>query len=105
MKTRKQKDSGEFVVQLHYEGHDNQIALVKAASRSKMDWFPYRSMIYKRHGNYREYYWCLWGALNKPLEECAPIECITPTGRPQGLGPALKLFNEMVRSAQTVTMS
>ena len=105
MKAYKHKDLGDIKVQLLWEGNGNQIVLVKAACRLKTDWFQYRNTIYKRISSWgKEYYYCLWGPTSKPITELAPIECVTPTGRAQGLGPSLKLFNQMVKSAQTVTM-
>jgi hypothetical protein len=106
MKRTTHKDLGEFKVELQWEGNGNQIVLVRAASRQRRDWFQYRNMIYKRTSSWhKEYYYCLWGSAEKPIEELAPIECVTPTGRAQGLGASLKLFNQMVKSAQQLTMS
>lgn len=106
MSENKHKDLGEFKVELQWEGNGNQIVLAKAMCRQKTDWFDYRGTIYKRTSPwYKEYYYCLWGSASKPVTELAPIECITPTGRAQGLGPALKLFNQMISSAQTATVS
>jgi hypothetical protein len=106
MERKKHKDLGEFNIELQWEGNDNQIVLVKAACRQPRDWFQYRNMIYKRTSSWnKEYYFCLWGPLSKPIEELAPIECVTPTGRAQGLNSSLKLFNQMVKSAQQLTMN
>jgi hypothetical protein len=71
-------------------GNGNQVVLVKAAAYEKNSWFKYC---------------CLWGPAFKNMHVLSPIECITPTGRAQGLGPAIKLFNQMIRSAQTLNMS
>lgn len=105
MTENKHKDLGQIKVELRWEGNGNQIVLAKAACRQKTDWFQYRNTIYKRTSSWgKEYYYCLWGSASKPVTELAPIECVTPTGRAQGLGPSLKLFNQMVKSAQTITM-
>lgn len=101
----KHKDLGDIKVELHWKGNDNQIVLVKAMCRQKTDWFDYRGTIYKRTSPmHKEYYYCLWGPLAKQLAELAPIECVIPTGRAQGLRPAVKLFNQMVKSAETISM-
>lgn len=100
------KDLGEIEVELQWEGNDNQIVLVKAVCPHKTDWFDYRGTVYKRTSSWsKDYYYCLWGSLSKPISELAPVECITPTGRAQGLGPSMKLFNQMVKSAQQIHMS
>jgi hypothetical protein len=105
MESGKHKDLGQIKVELQWEGNGNQIVLAKAACRQKTDWFQYRNTIYKRTSSWgKEYYYCLWGPASKSVTELAPIECVTPTGRAQGLGPSLKLFNQMVKSAQTITM-
>jgi hypothetical protein len=105
MTNNKHKDLGQFKVELQWEGNGNQIVLAKAACRQKTDWFQYRNTIYKRTSSWgKEYYYCLWGSASKPITELAPIECVTLTGRAQGLGSSLKLFNQMVKSAQIVTM-
>lgn len=102
----KHKDLGQIKVEIRWEGNGNQIALVKAMCRQKTDWFDYRGTVYKRTSPWnKEYYYCLWGSASKPVTELAPIECITPTGRAQGLRSALKLFNQMVKSAKTVNMA
>lgn len=105
MEKEKHKDLGEIDVQLHWEGNDNQVVLVKAACRTKTDWFQYRQMIYRRTSSWgKEYYYCLWGSASKPVTRLAPIECITPTGRAQGLGASLKLFHQLVKSAEQIQM-
>ena len=83
-------DLGLISVELRWEGNGNQVVLVKAAAYEKNSWFKYC---------------CLWGPAFKNMHVLSPIECITPTGRAQGLGPAIKLFNQMIRSAQTLNMS
>lgn len=106
MSKNKHKDLGEIKVKLRWEGNGNQIALVKAMCRQKTDWFDYRETVYERTSPwYKEYYYCLWGSALKPVHELAPVECITPTGRAQGLGSAIKLFNQMVKSADKAQMS
>lgn len=106
MENEKHKDLGEFKVELQWEGNGNQVVLVKAACRQKTDWFQYRQMIYRRLPSWsKECYYCLWGSASKPIAQLAPIECITPTGRMQGLGPSLKFFNQLVNSAQQIQMS
>lgn len=100
------KDLGEIKVELQWEGNGNQIVLVKAGCRQKTDWFDYRGTVYKRTSNWsKDYYYCLWGSLSKSISELAPVECVTPTGRAQGLGSSLKVFNQMVKSAQTINMA
>jgi len=106
MSENKHKDLGEFKIELQWEGNGNRIVLAKAACRQKTDWFQYRNTIYKRTSLWgKEYYYCLWGSATKHVTELAPIECVTPTGRAQGLGSSLKLFNQMVKSASQIQMS
>lgn len=100
------KNLGEIKVEIQWEGNGNQVVLVKAACRQKTDWFDYRGTVYKRNSPwYKEYYYCLWGPAGKSISELAPVECITPTGRAQGLGASLKLWNQMVKSAEHLQMS
>jgi hypothetical protein len=106
MSENKHKDLGEIVVKLHWKGNGNQIILAKAMCRQKTDWFEYRGTVYKRTSPWcKKCYYCLWGSATKHVTELAPIECVTPTGRAQSLGAALKLFNQMVKSAETINMA
>lgn len=83
----KHKDLEEIKVKLQWEGDNNQIVLVESVYRIK------------------PHFYCLWGSASKSISELASVECITPTGRTQGQKAAIKLFDQMVKSAMTVSMS
>lgn len=99
-------DLGPIKILLQWEGLGNQIVLVTSTVQSKTKGFYNPITTYKRSKNpHDRYHYCLWGPKHKSIDTLAPIECVTPTGRPQKLGPSLKLFKQMVKSAQTIKLS
>lgn len=84
MKTVNHIDLGKIKIILEWGGNGNKIVLAKS-------------------GFY--FYYCLWGPSDKPISTFTPIELVTPTGKPRKLGPSLKLFNQMVKSARVVNIS
>lgn len=95
------KDIGWFKTKLEWESDNVRLALVSGYNRGYWD----RDCVtYKRHNKAkREYLYCLWGSTDKPLEECTAVECRTPSGYPQTLKSALRIFNKMVDASTKIT--
>jgi hypothetical protein len=98
------KDVGGMYIILEWTGFGKRFAFAKSYNRGYRTSWREDSIIYRRSKSVTKTYYCLWGTEDKHLEQLAAIECLTKGRRPRKESSALKLFWEMVRSAEHVTI-
>lgn len=101
------KDLGMIKVLIEWEGHDKRFAFVSSNKWNRNLLWKLNSITGTKHKGYVsaiEHFYCLWGPIDKPITKLTSIECVTEKGNIQKRESALKLFWQLIKSAEYVTI-
>lgn len=102
------KDLGMIKVLVEWEGHGKRFAFVSSNNKwnRNLSWkdASIAETRLKRYISTIEHFYCLWGPIDKQISKLTSIECVTRKGNIQKRESALKLFWQLIKSAEYVTI-